>query len=175
MPVRSAQPADIDTLAELAADTFPLACPPHLSQQAIAGFIKDNLSPSCFTRYLQDVHRVLLVEETNGRLRGYAMLVLDEPSDPDVAAAVTTRPTAELSKCYVASEHHGTGIAGNLITACFDAARHRGARSIWLGTNESNIRAITFYTRHGFAPAGRRSFLVGDRKENDIVLERLLA
>ena len=52
------------------------------------------------------------------------------------------------------------GMSGSLIlsTPCSShsrrSTRRRGARSMWLGTNERNLRAITFYTRHGFAVSG---------------------
>ncbi|MHC5557743.1 GNAT family N-acetyltransferase [Kocuria sp. U4B] len=174
MPVRPALTADVPALAELAAGTFPLACPPHLGERAVAAFIEEFLSTGRFTEYLQDPHRVVLVEDTGGTLRGYAMVVLGDPADPEVAGAVAARPAAELSKCYVAAEHHGTGAAARLITACTKAARDRGARAMWLGTNQDNARAITFYTRHGFTVVGRRRFTIGDRQENDVVMERPL-
>ena len=40
---------------------------------------------------------------------GYAMVVTGEPADPDVQAALTVRPTAELSKIYVLPDQHGAG------------------------------------------------------------------
>lgn len=174
MPVRPALAGDVPALAALAAATFPLACPPRLSGAAIAAFVEDFLSAGRFTAYLQDPHRVVLVEDSGGSLLGYAMVVLGEPADPEVAAAVRGRPTAELSKCYVAADHHGTGAAARLVTAATDAARLRGARSVWLGTNRDNARALAFYTKHGFAPVGRRRFTVGDRQEDDVVMERPL-
>ncbi|GGG67242.1 N-acetyltransferase [Kocuria dechangensis] len=174
MPVRPALPEDVPALADLAAATFPLACPPHLSREAIAGFIAESLSVACFSGYLQDPQRVVLVEESGGVLGGYAMVVLGDPADPEVAGAVTGRPTAQLSKCYVVADHHGTGLAGSLITACLDVAGGRGAHSMWLGTHQDNTRAITFYTKHGFTVVGRRRFTIGGRQEDDVVMERLL-
>jgi len=99
------------------------------------------------------------------------MLIVAEPSDPPVAAAITTRPTAELSKCYVMPGHHGAGVASALMTRTLEAARERGAAAVWLGVNEENERAQGFYVRSGFGPVGRKRFLVGDRWEEDFVLE----
>jgi GNAT superfamily N-acetyltransferase len=104
---------------------------------------------------------------------GYTMLVLGEPSDPDVVAALTTRPTSELSKCYVMPGHHGAGVAAALMARTLDAARARGAAAIWLGVNEENAKAQRFYAKSGFVAVGRKRFLVGDRWEDDLVLERV--
>ena len=105
---------------------------------------------------------------------GYTMLITAEPADAGVAAAITTRPTAELSKCYVMPGHHGAGVAVALMTRTLDIARERGAAGVWLGVNEENERAQGFYAKSGFVPVGRKRFLVGDRWEEDFVLERVL-
>lgn len=101
------------------------------------------------------------------------MLVVGEPIDPDVAASLTTRPTAELSKCYVLPGHHGAGVASALMTRTLEAARDGGAAAVWLGVNEENAKAQRFYEKSGFVRVGRKSFLVGDAYEDDFVLERV--
>ena len=173
--VRPARADEAAALAELAAATFPLACPPHTSAEAIAAFLREVLAPANFDSYLADPDRLLLVAAAgSGELSGYTMLVFGEPSDADAAAAIRIRPTVELSKCYVRADAHGTGTAAALMTATLDAARQRGAAGSWLGVNQENGRALRFYGKHGFAPVGTKHFLVGTRYEDDYVLERPL-
>ena len=167
--VRRAGPDDARLLAGVAAETFPLACPPHTLPESIAAFIAANLSVESFAGYLADPQRALFVAEAAGEPAGYAMLVLAEPSDPDVAAAVTVRPTAELSKLYVREGFHGGGLAARLVAAATEAARIRGAVSMWLGVNQENVRANRFYEKQGFARVGTKRFLVGERYEDDFV------
>ena len=172
--VRRADPADSAVLAEVAAATFALACPPHVTRQAIATFVADVLSPSCFEGYLADPERDLFVSVEDGTTTGYAMVVNGEPADPDVRAALTLRPTAELSKIYVLPDHHGAGTSRLLMEAAIEAARTRGATAVWLGVNQENERAQKFYAKSGFARVGTKRFLVGDRYEDDYVFERAL-
>lgn len=167
--VRRASVDDAALLARIAAATFPLACPPHTRAEDIAEFIATVLSEARFEEYLADPQRALFVCETEGVPSGYTMLILTEPSDPDVAAAVTTRPTAELSKVYVLPEFHGGGIAALLVETTVAEARERGARSVWLGVNQDNVRANRFYEKAGFAQVGTKRFLVGGRYEDDFV------
>jgi ribosomal protein S18 acetylase RimI-like enzyme len=101
------------------------------------------------------------------------MLIVAEPKDPDVVSAITTRPTAELSKCYVMPGHHGAGVASALMIRTLEAARGRGAAGVWLGVNEENVRAQGFYEKSGFVKVGRKRFLVGERWEEDFVMERV--
>lgn len=172
--VRPAVPADAESLAVVAAATFPLACPPHTSDEAKADFIAKNLTATSFADYLGDSERALFVAEFGGGAVGYTMLVFGEPRDPDVVAAITLRPTVELSKVYVLPGHHGAGVSSALMEASLVEARTRGAVGIWLGVNEENARANRFYEKSGFALVGRKKFLVGDRWEDDFVRERAL-
>ena len=174
MRVREATGVDVEALAELAAVTFPLACPPHTTDAAKAAFIAANLSAASFAAYLADPRRALFVAEDDGALLGYTMLVAGEPYDPDVAAVLTLRPTVELSKCYVHPDAHGGGIAAALMEASIDHARAGAACGMWLGVNQENARAQRFYGKHGFARVGVKRFLVGDRYEDDYVFERAL-
>ena len=50
--VTEAVDSDAGGLAELAAMTFPLACPPPSPRDEIAAFITANLSPERFVDYL---------------------------------------------------------------------------------------------------------------------------
>ena len=174
MSVRTAAPDDVDALAALAALTFPLACPPGSTARDQQEFIDAVLSPARFREYLVDPSRVVLVADEDGALVGYTMLVFAEPTDPDVAVALTLRPSVELSKCYVHPDHHGAGLAHALMTASLDAGRARDAVGMWLGVNQLNVRAQAFYRRSGFAVVGTKHFTVGTRLEDDYVLERAL-
>lgn len=176
--VRPAETADVAALAALAALTFPLACPPHTTEEAKAQFIATVLSPERFHEYVVDGERRVLIAEVaasgEAGIVGYAMVNFGEPGDTDVVAALTLHPTSELSKCYVLPGHHGAGVAAALMGAALDAARRRGAVGIWLGVNEENARAQRFYGKQGFERVGMKHFQVGGRLEDDYVYERAL-
>jgi ribosomal protein S18 acetylase RimI-like enzyme len=169
--VRRAIPDDAQLLHRLAAATFALACPPHTTVSAIEDFVATVLSAESFAKYLADPQRALLIAEEENVAAGYAMVVFGEPADADAAAAVTIRPTAELSKLYVLEGHHGLGVAAALMDGSLRAARERGAAGMWLGVNQENARANRFYEKSGFAIVGTKRFLVGDRYEEDFVRE----
>jgi ribosomal protein S18 acetylase RimI-like enzyme len=174
MQVRRAVASDAAVLSEVASATFALACPPHTTQQAIDEFIASTFTVAKFDGYLADPDRVLFLAIEHAAAIGYAMLVLGEPSDPDVVASITRHPTAELSKLYVRPGHHGAGVSGELVAACVTAATAAGCAGMWLGVNQENARANRFYEKSGFALVGTKHFLVGDRLEDDFVRERPL-
>ena len=172
--IRTANFDDAQRLAEVAEKTFPLACPPTANPNEMADFIADRLSPEQFRDYLGDSARLLLVAEYDNKVCGYSMFVRAEVQDSEVATALSIYPTVELSKCYVLPEHHGKGIAGELIIVTLDAARREGASGMWLGVNQHNARAIRFYEKNGFSRVGFKTFEVSAQVHNDFIMEKAL-
>ena len=90
--VAAAAEADLPELADVAARTFPLACPPSVTPDNIAAFIDENLSEERLRDYLADPDRAMLAARDDGRIVGYVMLIRGIPDDDDVQKAVTLRP-----------------------------------------------------------------------------------
>jgi ribosomal protein S18 acetylase RimI-like enzyme len=170
--VTVAAETDLDELAEVAAATFPLACPPTSTPQDVAAFIAANLSRQRFADYLADPSHVVLIARAPGRILGYAMLIRGVGDDTDVARTVTVRPAMELSKIYVLPDRHGGGVSAMLMRAAVRYADESGARCLWLGVNQQNLRAQRFYTKQGFTVAGARMFQLGAHTEHDFVMVR---
>lgn len=170
--VTTATESDLDDLADVAAVTFPLACPPSATPDNVAAFIAANLSRARFAEYLTDLERVVLCAHEQGRMLGYAMLIRGVVADAEVQRAVPLRPAVELSKMYVLPDAHGAGASTALMTAVLDRATRLGAASVWLGVNQQNRRAQRFYEKHGFVPSGTKTFRLGEGLEHDYVMVR---
>jgi ribosomal protein S18 acetylase RimI-like enzyme len=172
--ITPAADADVPELADVAARTFPLACPSSSTPDDIAAFIAENLTAERFREYLGDADRMVLTARSEGRMSGYAMLIRGIADDADVQRAVTLRPAVELSKMYVLPDDHGAGVSAALMTAALDAAQALDAACVWLGVNQKNQRAQRFYAKQGFTRAGTKTFRLGSDIENDYVLVRPL-
>jgi len=174
IPVRAARTTEAAELAAVAAETFPLACPPTADPADISATIEANLSERRFADFLADPGRVVLVATDDDRIVGYSMLIRGIGDDPDVAASVAARPAVELSKMYVLASHHRTGAATALMAHGVDWAARDGAAAVWLGVNRNNERAQRCYRKHGFQVAGTRTFRLGSSDEADFVMVRPL-
>lgn len=175
--VTSAVDTDLLDLADVAARTFPLACPRSATPADIAVFIAENFSVARFRDYLTDTDRTVLVaRDVAGpdRILGYAMLIRGVTDDAEVQRAVALRPAVELSKMYVLPDSHGSGVSAALMAEALNRAQNGGARCMWLGVNRENQRAQRFYAKSGFAPSGTKTFRLGGRVENDYVMVRPL-
>ncbi|WP_245549807.1 GNAT family N-acetyltransferase [Gordonia effusa] len=163
-----------EAIANVAAITFPLACPPHSPPDAIADFIANQLSPNNFRGYITRDNAEVLVAQQDSQIIGYCLVLHRDPPDPDVAAVVTARPVSEISKMYVLPDHHGAGASHALMTRAIDTARARKSAIVWLGVNQENLRAQRFYAKMGFGVAGTKTFNLGATIEHDYVMTRLL-
>ena len=170
--VTTAITADLAELADVAAKTFPLACPESVSPENVAAFIDENLTQAHFACYLADPRRLVLVARHDGRMIGYAMLIRGVPDDDDVQRAVTVRPAVEISKMYVLPDNHGAGGAAALMDEALQRAPELDAKSVWLGVNQGNQRAQRFYAKYGFTVNGTKTFRLGTGFENDYVMVR---
>lgn len=169
--VRDATQSDSTTLVEVAALTFPLACPPYATNEAIQEFLRTTLSEHHFEAFIADPHYSVLVAETAQAIIGYALLMHSDPADARIAQALHYRPTCEISKFYVLQERHHTEVAPTLMAAVRARAIERGAAGVWLGVNQLNTRAQRFYAKQGFTRVGTKHFLVGDQRHDDFVME----
>ena len=159
--VAPAEPADVAELAAVAAETFPLACPPSAAPANIALFIDANLSDTRFSEYLSDPQRTILIAKQGDRIVGYTMVIRGAEDD-----------RAELSKMYVLPAQHGSGVATALMYAALAAVAEWHAAWVWLGVNQTNERAQRFYIKSGFTVSGTRTFQLGAHTEHDYVMVR---
>ncbi|MEH6818499.1 MAG: GNAT family N-acetyltransferase [Dietzia psychralcaliphila] len=171
--VEPAVVSELDSIADLAARTFPLACPPGLPREAVDSFIAQHLSPVALGSHLDTPgHELLTARAPGGDIVGYALLLDGTEMDPTCAGQILHRPTVGVSKLYVDPRHHGSGVAVLVLDEITRRCSGRGVRSLWLATNVANVRARRFYDKQGFAERGVRTFDVGGLSNTDVVYEK---
>ncbi len=117
---------------------------------------------------LQDPRFAVQISEADGRAAGFAKI------GPLKLPIENERPAVLLDQLYVLKEHHGAGIARDLMDWVFDEARRRGAEDIYLTVFIDNHRARRFYDRFGFEPVGRYDFMVGKHVDEDVIMRKAL-
>ena len=175
--VRPATAADCDAAALIGQAAFLETYAALLPVAAMLEFCAAEHSADRYRAFLAKGAWLWLAEECRtGVPLGYALMTepyLDVVSDdPDAF-----RPAAgdiELKRIYALSRCHGSGLGPALMTTVLDAARTLGRTRVVLGVARSNERALAFYSRNSFAPAGTRHFTVGMTRHLDLVLARRL-
>lgn len=169
LTIRSAVTADAAALARLAEETFR------------GTFAADNTSEDmeahCASAYGTAIQRAeiedgaidtLVAAAADTELIAYAQL------RPGAPPRVTIPAPIELWRFYVAASHHGRGLAQRLMNEVIDRARRRGARTLWLGVWERNLRAQKFYRKCEFVEIGSHTFVLGQDRQTDLVMAHFI-
>jgi ribosomal protein S18 acetylase RimI-like enzyme len=111
----------------------------------------------------------VLVAEADGQVIGYAILrqAVPIPSHGDVL---------EINGLAVDPAHQGHGAGRQLVEACAEQARSRGARKLTLRVLGNNDRARRLYEACGFQIEGvlRDEFNLDGRYVDDVLMARFL-
>ena len=171
MPLlRPAKLADALALSRLAEQTFRETFGAANTDQDMALHCRTSYGEAIQAREIAAADMLTFLSEEDGRLVGFAQLRWNGAPECVVAKAA-----GEIQRLYVAQDWHGKGVAQELMHACLEELRARGADVAWLGVWERNPRAIAFYRKSGFVEVGDHVFEVGTDPQRDIVMARPLA
>ncbi len=80
----------------------------------------------------------------------------------------------EVERIYVSAQHHGKHIGRLLLNFSVDIALQRQLDYIWLGVWEHNHKAIGFYQHHGFEIFGSHDFMLGEDRQIDLLMKKVI-
>lgn len=99
-----------------------------------------------------------LIAETDGRVTGFIL-------------GRQMAEEAEILNLAVIPAERRRGEGGALLKSALKEFRSRGVSRVFLEVRESNVTAITFYTKQGFAKMGRRGGYYREPEEAAVVME----
>jgi GNAT superfamily N-acetyltransferase len=166
LAVRRGSVADAPTLSAFAERIFRETFAPDNRPEDIDAYVAPAYNPARQAAELADPALDTLLGEVNDELVAYAQLREGEPPTYIPADA------RELWRFYVDRAWHGRGVAQAMMAAVVEAARARGAGTVWLAVWERNPRARAFYTGCGFSDVGSRPFRMGDDLQTDVLMAR---
>jgi ribosomal protein S18 acetylase RimI-like enzyme len=92
-----------------------------------------------------------------------------------LSGAEDSHAEAEIYNLGVRQEFRRLGVGAHLLGKFIENAGKYRVRRIWLDVRRSNLGAISFYARHGFATAGGRIAFYTDPPEDALVMCRTSA
>jgi ribosomal protein S18 acetylase RimI-like enzyme len=117
---------------------------------------------------LSDPACAFRIAEVDGQPVGYVKV------GPQKLPVETRSPALLLDQLYVLKEHHGVGIAHQLMDWALAETKRRGAEELYLTVFTENHRARRFYDRYGFEAVGRYDFMVGSHADEDVIMRKLM-
>lgn len=154
--IRFATAGDAPLLAAFAAQAFTDTYRELSDPQEIADYVAEHFRPEVMAGVIADPACTTLLARVGERLAGYAVLSAEPPPD-----CVAGPAPLKLWRIYLGTGFIGQGLGARLMRAVHEQAYRRGARTLWLGVYDRNVRAVAFYERFGFAKVGGQEFLFG--------------
>ncbi|MDE2018221.1 MAG: GNAT family N-acetyltransferase, partial [Hyphomicrobiales bacterium] len=127
-------------------------------------FESDRLTRAALRGHLASVREPVIVAELDGRLVGYALVVMRRDS-----------AAARLYSLGVSGDAAGRGVGSALLAECEARAAAAGARSMRLEVRRDNRAAIALYERRGYRRFGRYDDFYTDGEAAWRYEKRLLA
>lgn len=156
--IRHATLEDAATLAAFGAQAFTATYRELDDPQEIADYVAEHFRPEVIAAVIADPACTTLLARVDEQLVGYAVV-----KAAPAPACVTGPDPIELSRLYLGEGFIGRGLGARLMREVHAEACKRGARTLWLGVYDRNVRAVEFYERFGFAKVGDKEFLFGGR------------
>lgn len=163
--IRRGRLEDASQLAQFAANVFLEVFGPDNDPTQMDAHLAASFSPSRQASEIEDPDIVTLIVENAGAIIGYAQMRRGH-----TPPQIQDNYSLELWRFYVDAAWRGTGLAQDLMQAVFENSRNLGGRSLWLSVWEHNPRAIAFYRKSGFDPAGELNFFLGTERQTDLLL-----
>lgn len=102
-------------------------------------------------------------------IAGYLKVNMDDAQSEDV-----DDNALEIERIYIKESFQKQGLGNILLQKAIDIALTNEKTSIWLGVWEMNENAIAFYKKQGFVQTDIHSFYMGDEKQNDLIMMKML-
>ena len=170
--LRPATAADVPALAALARDSFIAAFGDLYRPEDLALFLDQWRTEKAYRDALAEPATRIRLAELDGRLAGYAAVVLGEGFD-ERPPPQPARP-AMLSQLYCAADATGHGLGAALIDWAIGEARAWQADALQLSVFSENFGAQRFYRRYGFEHVADIDFWVGNHRDDEFLYELAL-
>lgn len=160
---------DIKTLQAIAKQTFTETFGSQNTAEDLAKFLNEEYDFNKLKAEVENPESFYYFYYFEDELAGYLKL--------NVGAAQTESdyPEAlEIQRIYVLQKYQGKRIGLAMMQQALVIAEELKKPQVWLGVWENNFKAQAFYQKSGFKKVGSHDFILGDDRQTDHILLKIL-
>jgi len=167
--IKEATTADAALIADLSRQTFYDAFAAENTKADMDKFLNETFTRDKLMEEVGTPGNTFLLAYDGDEAVGYVRM--RDATDPKLLIYGTA---IEIARIYALQTNIGKGVGSALMQRCFDVAKKKEAKVIWLGVWEKNYKAISFYTKWGFVQFGNHVFMLGDDAQTDLLMKKVL-
>lgn len=159
MEIRQATEADIESIEQVARETWETDYPDILHRETIEEEVEEWYNDDQLETELEEEDAILLVAEIDGEVVGFTH-------------AVRRRRTGYILRVYTAPDHRGEGVGSELLTKARDVLLTRGVDNVRAMVLAENEPGNAFYESFGFEKVDEEETIIGGDTYTENVYER---
>lgn len=160
---------DIKTLQAIAKQTFTETFGSQNTAEDLAKFLSEEYDFDKLKAEVENPESFYYFYYFEDELAGYLKL--------NVGAAQTESDypeSLEIQRIYVLQKYQGKRIGLAMMQQALVIAEELKKPQVWLGVWENNFKAQAFYQKSGFKKVGSHDFILGDDRQTDHILLKIL-
>lgn len=160
---------DLDKLQTIGKEIFEEAFSKNNSRENMEIYLKKSFSKEKLSHELLDENSEFYFAKLNNEAIGYLKVNFGISQ-----TELQDNKALEIERIYVFKEFYGKNIGQKLFEKAIAIAQQKNLEYVWLGVWEKNDRALSFYQKNGFQEFDKHTFFLGNEKQTDIMMKKIL-
>lgn len=157
---------EVNLLRYISVQTFNETFAHQNNESDMQKYLSENLSLEQLGKELNSKDSEFYFLKVNQEIVGYLKL-----NKGEAQTELKNNISLEIERIYVKQEFHGKHFGKKLLNKAAEIAKEQHYQYIWLAVWEHNLKAIAFYTKHGFIEFNKHTFQLGNDLQIDIMMK----
>jgi ribosomal protein S18 acetylase RimI-like enzyme len=167
--INKASLEDLETLQSLGKQTFYETFAKDNSKEAMQKYLEESFSTEKIKSELNNPDSQFFIAWEEDNPIGYLKV-----NSGKAQTELQDETSLEIERIYVKSSHHGKKVGQLLYDKALETAKQFNKSYVWLGVWEENERALNFYKKNGFVEFDKHIFILGEDKQTDLMMKKIL-
>ena len=140
--------------------------PPVNTESNIQKYINEYITLDIISTELKNSHIYYFLLKSEKEALGYLKINTYDSQTENLG-----EKAIEIERIYIKKQFQNHNLGKLLLDQAINLGRQLEKSFVWLGVWEENKRAINFYSKSGFVPFDKHTFILGDDVQTDIMMK----
>ncbi len=167
--IRALDLNEVNALQHISRITFLETFADINTEENMQKYLEESFSVAQLSEELSNPLSPFYFAELNNEVIGYLKLNIGKAQKENAH-----ENALEIERIYVLQDYHGKKVGQLLYNKAIEVAQQLKVAHVWLGVWEKNFRAMSFYKKNGFVAFDEHVFMLGDDRQIDIMMKKVL-